>query len=181
MGTYCYILTTKTRRVDVGDGQKADVNLLKYSHKEFGWRSDEPAWLKAKLARMDYVWSGDREPDYFVIGDDFEDGLEVYTNWGSRGGSITDDQFGNLDFVGILRAKGSRFVLEKWTVIEAKAPTPHAVRGAIQGLTKHKVRVEYKDKKSRPSPGFSGEAQEYVFRVICEHENDAVMAKVALY
>lgn len=98
MGVYVYALSVKTVPVVI-DGQIAQVNLVRFSHKPtFSFASERrPAWEKmadARLARLDNVWAKRPAPQYVVYADPGDDltNRTVLTGWPQGVASCYDDR-----------------------------------------------------------------------------------------
>ncbi len=178
MGVYTYNLLTKSRKISV-EGVKVEMHLLKFAGKESFW-DKTPPHEQARLQRLENAWDDREYPEYVVKGD-FEDGASVYTNWptdgrpGGRPRLVVTDAAVTGTFAGYLRAKGSRFRLERWNNMSkqcANYDEAHALSRQLYGLLGDKNVLVTTTKEN-----YKHEIDVTVFYV---NPKDAVVLKLAL-
>lgn len=166
MGTYHYALKTKKRRFAI-NGAKADVHAVEffYKHETKGTRLTE--------ARMDKAWEFRDPPEYVAFGG-FEDEAPIYRRWPVGVVVASEHIINSLEFVGVLRERDGKLVLEEWTTVplgrELDATESNEAHRAMMalGIDPYAVRVY--------TPRFTPTET----RVCFLHANDAVIGKIAL-
>jgi hypothetical protein len=124
MGTYQYLLTTKSRKIKTTTGDKIEVFLLKFDGKVSIWRNTPPHEL-ATLARMENAWARRGTPSYIVHEGyaDLKDGetQPVYTDISETfSPSFHEAAFDKLRIAGMIRMVGGKPIFEPWVSYEIK-------------------------------------------------------------
>ncbi len=169
MGVYHYALKTKSRRFKIG-GEKVDVHPVEYFYKH------ETKGTRLTEARMEAAWDR-RDPPKYIAFSGFEDGCAIYRGW-PTGVVVASEYIENsLEFVGFLRERDGKLVVEEWTVLCLGRELDHAASWATRktvidlGIDHAAVRVYTPNSHS---------SSERTTRVAFMHANDAVIGKVAL-
>ena len=182
MGTYIYHLTTKSRRVKVGD-QRVHVYLLAFAGKD---TSRVDRWTKlrdARLSHLESAWGGRPFPKYVANGE-FADGAEVYTDWPSTG--VESSKFPSIaiietptlaTFAGYLRADGARFRLEPWHRVQKVYETmdeAYAVLAAVRTF------MGVKTLRHQITEVWEQSCRVQKLDIFCKDENDAPLIKLVM-
>jgi len=109
MGVYVYTMRAKKGNVEI-DGTKVEANVLAYAFKPY-WNYDQPPLFKQILTRAENYWEARKTPNFFVIGDKFENGCEVRKNWPDGKAACYDAEWPG-EHVGFLKKIG-----RSWTVV----------------------------------------------------------------
>jgi len=111
MGVYIYTMRAKTANIQLNEfGPPITANLLSYAFKPYGW--DEHPTNKRILSRAENFWEDREAPEYFVVGDSFENGAELRTGWRKGSGWCYDTPDFPGEHLGYLKKVG-----RKWTVV----------------------------------------------------------------
>lgn len=144
MGTYNYMLSTKTRKLAViGEDRSIDVNLIIWGYKDgWGMPNSSPTTMR-KLSRCETTWSGRNMPQYVMSEHAPEGAAAGRDNWpvhsfaGCKEPWFSENYVSNYGmFVGYVRAEGKRLKLERWhnMVIPLASPTDDASRATVDEI-----------------------------------------------
>lgn len=166
MGTYFYALKTRKRRFTI-NGEKVDVHPVEYffKHETKGTRLTE--------GRMNAAWDCRNPPEYVAFGG-FEDEAAIYRRWPTGAVVVSEHITNNLEFVGILRKRDGKLVVEEWTTVglgrELDGTESWEAHKALTtlGIDPYAVRVY--------TPRYDPKQTVVAFL----HAKDAVIGKVAL-
>lgn len=175
MGTYNYVLTTKSRDFVI-DGQKQPVHLSKFAYKDSS--RGMPRHVSATVGRLENLW-GNASPKYVVQGDDFLEDYPVFTGWAKGAICVGDGYTESLPLIGFVRGSGRSRYIEQWHGFKFASPdgadrwgqSRHQTAAALRdsGLIEGKCLV-------RVIPSHDG----YYVYVHAQQENDIVRAKMVL-
>lgn len=167
MGTYFYALKTRKRRFTI-NGEKVDVHPVEYFYKH------ETKGTRLTEARMEAAWDGRNPPEYVAFGG-FEDETPIYRRWPVGAVVVSEHIINSLEFVGILRKRDGKLVVEEWTRVglgrELDATESWEAHKAMTtlGIDPYAVRVY--------TPRYENSKETVVAFL---HAKDAVIGKVAL-
>jgi len=94
----------------INEGEKITANLLSFAFKPYFW--EEPPLFKRILSRCETFWANRELPEYYVVGDAFENGTSLYKGWKGRAGWCYDSPDFPGEHLGYLKRVG-----RKWTVV----------------------------------------------------------------
>jgi hypothetical protein len=193
MGTYNYMLSTKTRKLAVlGEDRSIDVNMTIWGYKD-GWGMPHASPnLMRKLGRCETLWAQRAMPQY-VMSDGVTDAFDrldreqwpVYSFEGCDQPHFSEDYLPNYGlFVGYVRTHGKRLALEPWhnMVIPLLKPTWDGTRAIIQEINRKlnaegsPVRGKVHTSTHRKSKGMTRE----FFVISAKTPNDLMLAKLAV-
>lgn len=115
MGVYVYTMRAKQCSKIGLEGKRITANLLAFAFKPYFWEDEQPASFKRIQTRAENFWEQrDRaQPNYFVIGDNFENGAEVRKGWPAHKGWCYDTPNFPGEHVGYLKKVGRGFRVVK--------------------------------------------------------------------
>lgn len=110
MGVYVYTIRRRFINIRVGT-EIVRAALVKYAYKDRGLtvRGIDDYWIRRRnmmIGRAEHAWIGHDMPDYFVIGDDFENGCVVKKGWTKGCVSAVDTPGFPGEYVGTLAKDG---------------------------------------------------------------------------
>ena len=166
MGTYYYALKTRKRRFTI-NGEKVDVHPVEYFYKH------ETKGTRLTEARMEKAWDCRDAPEYVAFGG-FEDEAPIYRRWPTGVVVASEHITSNLEFVGVLRMRDGKLVMEEWTTVglgrELDATESYEAHRTMIGLGIDPYAVRVYTPRLDPRET----------RAVFLHAKDAVIGKVAL-
>lgn len=126
MGAYIYTMRAKNINIEI-EGEAVKANLLKYAFKPYAfmYEDEQPKQFKMMLGRAEQYWKRKETPEYFAVGDSFENGCSVYKGWPKGKAWAYDEPDFPGEFIGWLKKVGKKFVISK-SYIPAKFDEGHA-------------------------------------------------------